>query len=120
MPLVDGLPRFQERAAALDVVVATEAGDQVAAFGTELTAIDRELGIRLQIVVDGGVVTVTGPVPDEGAKGQVLAGAASLYGAENVIDEIVVDETTTLEAGIVDFQGTVDFGDNPPPADDLP
>ena len=64
--------------------------------------------------VDGDVVAVQGSVPDEAARDQLLAAAQATYGPENVVDDLEVDDGTTLEAGTVRFVGTSVIGDDRP------
>ncbi len=71
-----------------------------------------DVAVRLNVTVDGDIVRLAGAVPDEGARGQALDAAANLYGPENVIDELVVDETTTLDEGVLAVTGNVVFGDD--------
>lgn len=73
-----------------------------------------DVAVRLNVEVEGDIVRVAGAVPDEGARQQVLDAAASLYGAENVIDELTVDEATTLDDGVLTIDGSVVFGDDRP------
>lgn len=73
-----------------------------------------EIAVRLAVEVDGDVVRLIGAVPDDGARQQVLSAAASLYGQENVIDELTVDPRTTVEDGVLSLTGSVVFGDERP------
>lgn len=70
--------------------------------------------VRLAVVVDGDVVTVSGVVPDEAARQQILIAIQDQYGPENVIDELQTDEATTLEAGSVSITGAAPFDDGRP------
>ncbi len=74
------------------------------------------VAVRLEITVDSDIVTVRGSVPDEGARQQILQAAAAQYGAENVIDQLSIDETTTLDDGVVSVTGGAPFGDDRPSA----
>jgi OOP family OmpA-OmpF porin len=69
---------------------------------------------RLVFRIDGDIVAVEGTVPDEAARAQLLAIAEAAYGAPNVLDELAVDEATTLDGGTVRFIGTAVFGDERP------
>lgn len=71
---------------------------------------------RLTISVDGDVVIVSGSVPDEAARQQILLATQEQYGPENVIDELVVDETTTLDGGSFSITGSAPFDDERPQA----
>ncbi len=73
-----------------------------------------DVAVRLNVDVEGDIVRVAGAVPDDGARQQVLDAAASLYGAENVIDELTVDGSTTLDDGVLAVTGSVVFGDDRP------
>ncbi len=73
-----------------------------------------DVAARLSIEVAGDVVSLTGAVPDEGARTQILDAAAGLYGPENVIDQLGVDESTTLDGGVLSVSGNVVFGDERP------
>jgi outer membrane protein OmpA-like peptidoglycan-associated protein len=69
---------------------------------------------RLDVSVEGDVVTLRGSVPDQAARDQILVETQNLYGAANVIDELILDETTTLEDGIVSVTGAALIDDNRP------
>ncbi len=69
---------------------------------------------RLSVSVEGDVVTLSGAVPDEAARDQILVETQNLYGAANVIDELILDETTTLEEGTVSVTGSALVGDERP------
>lgn len=73
-----------------------------------------DVAVRMTVEVDGDIVRLSGSVPDEGAKDQAAAAASSFYGAENVIDELTVDPSTTLDDGVLAVTGTVTFGDDRP------
>lgn len=75
-----------------------------------------EVAVRLNVTVDGDIVRLTGSVPDEAARQQVFGAAAELYGQENVIDELVVDGSTTVEDGVLTMTGSAVFGDDRPQA----
>ena len=69
---------------------------------------------RLEVSVEGDVVTLQGSVPDQAARDQILVETQNLYGAANVIDELILDETTTLEDGIVSVTGAALVDDRRP------
>ena len=69
---------------------------------------------ELVFVVEGGTVTLTGVVPDDAARAQVVELAEARYGRENVTDELTVDDGFTLDAATVTMQGTADQGDENP------
>ena len=64
--------------------------------------------------VDGDIIALQGEVPDEAAKGQLVAGAQESYGTENVIDELVVNPETTFENGTIRLIGSAAFEDGRP------
>jgi OOP family OmpA-OmpF porin len=84
--------------------------------GGDTPAVAGEVAVRLTVTVNGDVVRLTGAVPDDAARQQVFSAAAALYGQENVIDELVVDESTTVDDGVVSITGSTDFGDDRPGA----
>ena len=59
-------------------------------------------------------MTLQGSVPDQAARDQILVETQNLYGAANVIDELILDETTTLEDGIVSVTGAALVDDRRP------
>jgi OOP family OmpA-OmpF porin len=69
---------------------------------------------RLVFRVDGDLIAIEGTVPDEAARAQLLAIAQASYGAENVIDQLQVDSSTTLDGGTLRFVGSAVFGDGRP------
>ena len=82
----------------------------------ESLAVSSGTSVRLAIVIDGDVVTVSGSVPDDAARQQILVVTRELYGPANVIDELTVDETFTLERGAFSVTGAATFEDNRPEA----
>ena len=85
---------------------------------TELEAAESlvESAMRLDVMVEGDVVTISGAVPDNAARDQILVETQNLYGAENVIDELVVDESTSLEDAVVSVTGSAVTDDGRPEA----
>lgn len=85
-----------------------EAGEAVA-----MAVSETELGnpVDLRIQVDEDTVTLIGSVPDEGARSQLVSVTGREYGAENVVDQLVIDETTTLTDGLVSVTGNALVGD---------
>ncbi len=61
--------------------------------------------VRLSVNVLGDIITVSGSVPDEAAKAQVLAAAEAVYSAENVIDQVIIDPASVLDGGSVTVTG---------------
>lgn len=88
-------------------------GSEVAG-GDPMEQLTGEEPSRLVFRFDGDVVAVQGSVPDEAARTQLLAVAADAYGAENVVDDLMVDPATTLETGTVRYVGAATFGDERP------
>lgn len=86
-----------------DVEPAATATTDVAAA---LTSVD------LTFVVDGDTVTLTGSVPDEEARAQLVEFASARYSTVN--DELTIDDGTTLAGGIVNVSGSADEGDDDP------
>ena len=72
--------------------------------------------ISLVLTVDGDVITIEGLVPDQAAKDQLIGVAQSAYGAENVLDQLVVDEGATLEGGTIRIVGSAAREDDRPAA----
>ena len=71
---------------------------------------------RINVNVSGNIATVSGSVPDEAAREQILAAAREAYGAENVIDELTIDPGSTLEGGSVSVTGSAEVDDGRPQA----
>jgi OOP family OmpA-OmpF porin len=71
---------------------------------------------RLVFRVDGDVIAVQGAVPDEAARDQLISAAQAVYGPENVVDNITIEQDTTLESGTVRFVGSSTLGDERPEA----
>ena len=69
---------------------------------------------RLVFRISGDVVTLEGAVPDEAARSRVIEAAQATYGPENVVDELVVDADSTLEAGTLRVIGSAAVGDARP------
>ncbi|NNE73731.1 MAG: OmpA family protein [Acidimicrobiales bacterium] len=59
------------------------------------------------MAIDGDTVTLTGAVPDEGTKGELNGLASTIFGAENVTDELTIDPNTTTEGGSVTIEGEI-------------
>lgn len=72
--------------------------------------------IRLSVNVLGDIATVSGSVPDDEAKAEVLAAAESVYAAENVIDQIGVDPASVNDGGTVLVTGQALSDDERPEA----
>ncbi len=70
--------------------------------------------VALSFVVADGVVTLTGAVPDEGARQQLVDAAAARYGEGNVVDQLTIDEGTTLTGGSITTTGSAVDGDPNP------
>ncbi len=72
------------------------------------------VAVGLDIVVDGDIVTVGGQVPDEAARQQILIATQDLYGPENVIDRLEVDDQRSFDDGTVALAGSALFEDDRP------
>lgn len=93
--------------------VATTTVDNAATATESGTA----MPVALSFIVADGTVTLTGAVPDEGARRQLVEAAIARYGEGNVIDELEIDEETTLTGGSITTSGSAVDGDTN--ADDL-
>lgn len=87
----------------LPEVVSDESGVSVAATP-----------VRLNIEVEGDIVTLRGAVPDEAARAQLVATVESIYNTANVIDELTVDPETVLDGGSVAITGVARVDDDRP------
>lgn len=85
---------------------------------TEAAAVEagETIPIELDVRIDGEVVVLTGAVPDEAARDQVLITAGDVYGPENVIDELVIDASRDFDDGTARIFGSSDFDDTRPEA----
>ncbi len=63
-------------------------------------------------VADDGSVVLTGSLPDEGARRQIVQAADALYGDGKVTDNLTIDESTTLTGGSINTSGTAPHGDS--------
>ena len=70
--------------------------------------------VRLMVAIEDEIVVLSGNVPDEAAKGQILTAAQAQYGSENVVDEMEIVEGSVLEDGTVSIAGRAEFGDPRP------
>lgn len=70
--------------------------------------------VEITVSIDDDIVVMSGAVPDEAARQQILDAARGLYGAGNVIDELALDDTATFEAGTLLMSGTTGFDDERP------
>lgn len=70
--------------------------------------------VRLNIEVEGDIVTLRGAVPDEAARAQLLATVESIYNSSNIIDELTVDPETVLDGGSVAITGVAMVDDERP------
>ena len=85
------------------VTTAVDTGGDVAASLTPTA---------LTYVVSGDSVTLTGSVPDATARDQLVGQAREIYGDANVIDELTIDDSTTMDGGTVTVTGDALLGDN--------
>ncbi len=87
-----------------DAVVETAATTTAAAdASSEFTSVD------LEFVVDGESVTLRGAVPDVASRDSLLQSAQDRY--ERVVDELVIDEGTTMDGGRLNISGNAFEGD---------
>lgn len=70
--------------------------------------------IALDATVLDGVVTLSGAVPDEAARTQMIEIAENRYGAGNVVDELTIDASTTIKGGTITVHGETTEGDELP------
>ncbi|NNE94489.1 MAG: OmpA family protein [Acidimicrobiales bacterium] len=69
---------------------------------------------EIEVVVDRKIATISGAVPDEGARAQLIRIAEDRFGNGNVIDELTVDPGIDLKTGVINFSGIADEGDLAP------
>ncbi len=74
--------------------------------GAELTP----TSLLFTAAADGSVV-LTGSVPDEGARRQIVDAAVGIYGEGMVTDDLSIDDSTTLVGGTINTAGTAPHGD---------
>jgi outer membrane protein OmpA-like peptidoglycan-associated protein len=72
------------------------------------------LPATINVTVDRKVATLTGSVPDEGARAQLVRIAEERFGNGNVIDDLTIDATVDLGSGMINFSGIADEGDLAP------
>ena len=70
--------------------------------------------VRLSISIEDEVVVLSGNVPDEAARGQIVTAAQAQYGSGNVVDELEIVEGSRLDGGTVSIAGRAEFGDPRP------
>lgn len=88
-----------------DLTPTVTAGAETEA-GAELTP----TSLLFTVSADGSVV-LTGSVPDEGARRQIVDAATDIYGQGSVTDELSIDDSTTLAGGTVNTAGTAPHED---------
>ncbi len=71
-------------------------------------------GAQVDVVVDRNVATLTGSVPDEGARNQLVRIAQDQFGRGNVVDELTIDDGVDLASGVINISGIADEGDDAP------
>ncbi len=101
-------PDEPESTMATTPTTATDSGAADTDTGAEATPVE------LAFTVADGTVTLTGAVPDEGARRQLVDLATARYGEGNVIDSLTIDENTTLTGGTITTSGTATDGDQNP------
>jgi outer membrane protein OmpA-like peptidoglycan-associated protein len=70
--------------------------------------------VELTVAIDGDIVVMRGAVPDEAARQQIVEAAGSLYGPQNVIDELALAETATFDGATLLMSGRAVFDDDRP------
>lgn len=85
-----------------------------ATTSTVSTGGDAVSPVALVFAVDGDQVTLQGAVPDEGARQQLIELAEARYGDGNVVDELTIDDGTTLEDGTLSIIGSTVVDDEGP------
>ncbi len=68
----------------------------------------------INVSIDRKMATLTGSVPDEGARSQLVRIAEDRFGNGNVIDELVIDDGVDLAAGTINISGIADEDDPAP------
>jgi OOP family OmpA-OmpF porin len=68
----------------------------------------------IAVVIDRKVVTISGAVPDEGARAQLIRIAEERFGNGNVIDNLEIDPAVDLGSGVINLSGIADEGDPAP------
>ncbi len=66
------------------------------------------------LTVDGALATLSGAVPDEGARDQLVRIAEEEFGRGNVMDELMIDPRADLITGSISVSGTAATGDDAP------
>ncbi len=70
--------------------------------------------VSLDLTVTEDGVTVSGSVPDEGAQRQILDAAEGIYGEGHVVNQLTLDEETTIDGGTFALSGETTAGDERP------
>jgi outer membrane protein OmpA-like peptidoglycan-associated protein len=81
---------------------------------TTTTATPAGRPAEITLIVDGAVATLTGAVPDEGARDQLVRIAEEEFGRGNVIDELTIDSRADLISGSISVSGNAATGDDSP------
>ncbi len=97
--------RSDDLASSVVLVDPPSTSSSVQAAGTPAT---------INVSVDRKVATLTGAVPDEGARAQLIRIAEEGFGNGNVIDELTIDASVDLGSGVINFSGVADTGDLAP------
>ncbi len=61
--------------------------------------------VRLVVKIEGELVTLSGAVPDQAAVDRLRQIAAGIYGEGNVVNNLTIDPTTTLDDGTLRMVG---------------
>lgn len=94
-----------------------ETGETVPVSTTEAnsdTTSAAAIPVDLIFGVNGDAVTLTGSVPDSTARDQLVQQARAIYGDLNVVDELIVDDGTTMGGGSIRVTGDASNGDGRP------
>lgn len=86
----------------------TESGTTQTAEEDEATGTSTAV---LLTVSDDGSVAISGSVPDEGARRQLIDSAIRIYGPGRVVDDLVIDGSVTLVGGTISTTGLAPHGD---------
>ena len=95
---------------------ALEDDEPLTEVGSDEIGVPITTPVRLNVEVEGDIVTVEGTVPDEAARVQLMSTVESIYNASNIIDEVMVDPESTLDGGSIAVTGVATVDDERPGA----
>ena len=87
------------------------AGEVASPVTTEAPAAQLTPTSLLFTVSEDGSVVLSGAVPDEGARRQLVEAATGLYGSGNVTDDLTIDTSVGLDGGTINTTGTAPHDD---------